>query len=163
MHKLPLRTMLLVAMLASSSLAFAAAPGQAAAPSGSSTATQQAARQPADLFGQLGLTDTQRASVRQLIRQNARQAGPEILTLRQKRMAFDNATPGSSQFKAAADDLAQADSAAARAQIQRQADLRTRIYELLTPAQRTKLATLLSERQQRMQQRRPANVPPASG
>lgn len=162
MHKLPIRSALLVAMLASSSFAFAAAPQQVAAPSTASTAPQQTARR-ADLFEQLGLTDTQRSSVRQLIQQNARQAAPEIQALRQKRMAFDNATPGSSQFKAAANDLAQAESTAARAQIQRQADLRTRIYELLTSAQRTKLANLLSERQQRMQQRRAANAPATSG
>jgi hypothetical protein len=43
------------------------------------------------------------------MQQNFQQARPQLETLNQKRMAFENATPGSSQFQAAADDLAQPD------------------------------------------------------
>ena len=152
-----MRSTLLAAMLACSSLAFAAAPQAASAPA---TPQAQPQRQSNDLFSQLGLTDAQRSSVRQLMQQNFQQARPEIQSLRQKRLAFDNATPGTSQFQSAANDLAQAESTAAHAQVLRQADLRTKIYNLLTSAQRTKLASLIQQRQQQMQQR--AAAPAAS-
>ena len=149
MRKPMIRSTLLAAMLACSPLAFAA-PQAASAPA---TAPQAQQRQPIDLFSQLGLTDAQRSSVRQLMQQNFQQARPEIQSLRQKRMAFDNATPGTSQFQSAANDLAQAESTAAHAQVLRQADLRTKVYNLLTSEQRTKLASLIQQRQQEMQQR----------
>jgi len=152
-----MRSTLLAAMLACSSLAFAAAPQAASAPA---TPQAQPQRQSNDLFSQLGLTDAQRSSVRQLMQQNFQQARPEIQSLRQKRLAFDDATPGTSQFQSAANDLAQAESTAAHAQVLRQADLGTKIYNLLTSAQRTKLASLIQQRQQQMQQR--AAAPAAS-
>lgn len=95
------------------------------------------------------------------MQQNSQQARPEIQLLRQKRLAFDNPTPGTSQFQSATSDLAAAESTVARDQVQRQADLRTRIYNLLTAEQRTKLASLVQQRQQEMQQRRKA-APAAS-
>ena len=153
-----IRSTLLAAMLACSPLAFAAAPQAASAPA---TSQAQHQRQPNDLFSQLGLTDGQRSSVRQLMQQNFQQARPEMQSLRQKRVAFDNATPGTSQFQSAANDLAQAESTAAHAQVLRQADLRTKVYNLLTSEQRTKLASLIQQRQQEMQQRRAA-APAAS-
>jgi Spy/CpxP family protein refolding chaperone len=82
-------------------------------------------------------------------------------SLMQKRLAFDNATPGTSQFQSTTSDLAAAESSAARDQVQRQADLRTKIYNLLTSEQRTKLASLVQQRQHEMQQRRSA-TPAAS-
>src|SRR6185437_8065096 len=158
MRKSMIRSTLLAAMLTCSSLAFAAAPQQAA--SGTSATAPRAHQQP-NLFDQLGLTDSQRSSVRQLMQQNFQQARPEMQTLGQKRMAFENATPGTSQFQSAANDLAQAESTAAHAQVLRQADLRTKVYNLLTSEQRTKLASLVKQRQQEMQQRRAA-APAAS-
>lgn len=158
MHKPMIRSTLLAAMLACSSLAFAAAPQATSAPAAAPRAQQQ--HQP-NLFDQLGLTDAQRTSVRQLMQQNFQQARPELQALQQKRVAFDNATPGTSQFQSAANDLAQSESSAAHAQVLRQADLRTKIYNLLTSEQRTKLASLVKQRQQEMQQRRSA-APAAS-
>lgn len=159
MRKSMIRATLLAAMLACSSLAFAAAPQQAA--SGTSATAPRAHQQP-NLFDQLGLTDSQRSSVRQLMQQTFQQARPEMQSLRQKRMAFENATPGTSQYQSAANDLAQAESSGAHAQVLRQADLRTKIYNLLTAEQRTKLASLVKQqRQQEMQQQRAA-APAAS-
>ena len=158
MRKPMIRSTLLAAMLACSPLAFAAAPQAASAPAAAPQSQQQ--RQPNDLFSQLGLTDAQRSSVRQLMQQNFQQARPEMQALQQKRLAFDNATPGTSQFQSAANDLAQAESTAVRAQVMRQADLRTKVYNLLTAEQRTKLASLVKQRQQEMQQR--AAAPAAS-
>jgi len=150
------RSTLLVAMLACSSLAFAAAPQ-----AGSAATAPQAQQQRPNLFDQLGLTDSQRSNVRKLMQENFQQARPEMQALRQKRQAFDNATPGTSPFQSAASDLAQAESSAAHAQVLRQADLRTKIYNLLTSEQRTKLASLVKQRQQEMQQQRAA-APAAS-
>lgn len=161
MRKPPIHSMLFAAVLACSPLAFAVAPQQAAPPDSQAASGAQDSRQHPDLFDQLGLTDAQRSSVRQLIQQSFQQAQPEMEALRQKRMAFDNATPGSSQFKAAANDLAETESSAVRAQVLRQADLRTRVYNLLTPEQRAKLTTLVSQRGQGTQPR-PANSPAAS-
>lgn len=149
-----IRSTLLAAVLACSTLAFAAAPQAASAPATAPQARQQ--RQPNGLFSQLGLTDSQRSGVRTLMQQNFQQARPQIQSLRQKRLAFDNATPGTSQFQSAANDLAQAESSAAHDQVLRQADLRTKIYNLLTAEQRTKLASLVKQRQQEMRQRRAA-------
>ena len=152
-----IRSTLLAAMLACSPLAFAAAPQAASAPTTTPRTHQQG--QP-NLFDELGLTDSQRSSVRQLMQQNFQQARPEMQALRQKREAFDNATPGTNQFQSVANDLAQAESTAAHAQVLRQADLRTKVYNLLTAEQRTKLASLVKQRQQEMQQR--AAAPAAS-
>jgi len=157
MRKPMIRSTLLAAMLACCPLAFAAAPQASSAPATAPRAQQQRPT----LFDQLGLTESQRTSVRQLMQQNFQQARPEMQTLGQKRMAFENATPGTSQFQSAANDLASAESTAAHDQVMRQADLRTKIYNLLTAEQRTKLASLISQRQQEMQQRRAA-APAAS-
>jgi Spy/CpxP family protein refolding chaperone len=159
MRKSMIRSTLLASLLACSSLAFAATPQQTAAP-GTSAAAPRAQQRPS-LFDQLGLTDAQRTSVRQLMQQNFQQARPEMQSLMQKRLAFDNATPGTSQFQSTTSDLAAAESSAARDQVQRQADLRTKIYNLLTSEQRTKLASLVQQRQHEMQQRRSA-APAAS-
>jgi len=169
MHKFHLRSAVLAAALACSSLAFAAAP-----PSAGTAATGMS--QPAKhrgghhmnghhmkLLDQLNLSDTQRTSVHQLFQQNFEQARPEMQTLRQKRMAFDNATPGSAAYQSAANDLAQAESNAAHAQVLRQAALRTKIYDLLTPEQRTQYATLRAQHRTKMKQWRESHMQKRSG
>lgn len=161
MRKPKIRSTLLAAALACSSLAFAAAPQQTAPSSGTAAAPRAHQQRQPNLFDQLGLTDSQRSNVRKLMQENFQQARPEMQALRQKREAFDNATPGTSPFQSAATNLAQAESSAAHDQVLRQADLRTKIYNLLTSEQRTKLASLVKQRQQEMQQRR-ATAPAAS-
>lgn len=103
-----IRSTLPASLLTCSFIAFATAPQQTAPQGSAATPNTQAKRAP-NLFDELGLTETQRSSVRQLMQQNFQQARPQLETLNQKRMAFENATPGSSQFQAAADDLAQPD------------------------------------------------------
>lgn len=162
MHKFHLRPAVLAAALACSSLAFAAAPP----PAGSATTGMS---QPGrgghqmNLFDQLNLTDAQRTSVRQLFQQHFEQARPEMQALRQKRMAFDNAIPGSSAYQSTANDLAQAESSAAHAQVLRQAALRTKIYNLLTPEQRTQYATLRAQHEAKMKQWRESHMQKRSG
>lgn len=159
MRKPLLRSTLLAAVLASSPLALAAVP-PAPGTSGKAAASQHAGHRGGHAMGildQLGLTDSQRTQVRQLLEQAFAQARPEMQALRQKRMAFDNATPGSQAYQTAAADLAQAESNAARAQVMRQADLRTKIYNLLTPEQRSRYASLRTQREARMKQWREAH------
>jgi Spy/CpxP family protein refolding chaperone len=165
MHKFHLRSAVLAAAIACSSLAFAAAPPPAGT---ATTGTSQPGKHRGgghhmNLFDQLDLTDTQRTSVRQLFQQNFEQARPEMQALRQKRMAFDNATPGSAAYQRAANDLAQAESSAAHAQVLRQAELRTRIYNLLTPEQRMQYATLRAQHEAKMKQWRESHMRKRTG
>lgn len=164
MHTFHLRSAVLAAALACSSLAFAAAPPPAGtATTGTSQHAKHRDGHHMKLFDQLNLTDTQRTSVRQLFRQNFEQARPEMQALREKRMAFDNATPGSAAYQSAANDLARAESNAAHAQVLRQAALRTKIYDLLTPEQRTQYATLRAQHRTKMKQWRESHMQKPSG
>ena len=164
MHVSILRPAVLATALACTSLAFAAAPPPAgAATTGTSQPAKHRGGHHMKLFDQLNLSETQRASVHQLFQQNFEQARPEMQALRQKRMAFDNATPGSAAYQSAANDLAQAESNAAHAQVLRQAALRTKIYDLLTPVQRTQYATLRAQRQAKMKQWRESHMQKRAG
>jgi Spy/CpxP family protein refolding chaperone len=160
----------LASTLVCSPLAFAAANPPAGSTAGGAAAKSG---QPADRAGrmgmldQLGLTDAQRTSIRQILRQSFEQTRPEMQALRQKELAFETATPGSPAYQTATSDLAQAESNAAHAQVLRQAALRTRIYNQLTPAQRAKLAGLQAQREAKIKQwresrRRNAPAPAAS-
>lgn len=167
MRKSIFRSTLLAVAIGGTSLAFAATAQQAAPanPAGNQSAQQQ--NQRTSLLDELGLTDKQKDSVRQLVQQSIAQAQPEMQSLQQKRIALENATPGSSQYQSAANDLANAESTAVRAQVLRQADLGTKIYNLLTKEQRAKFETLRAQRQQQMrqmeqQQRSGAQQPAAS-
>lgn len=106
------------------------------------------------MLDKLNLSATQKTSVQQLMQQDFEQAKPALQSLRQQRMAFENATPGSADYQADANNLAQAESNAAHDRVLREADMRSKIYNILTPEQRTQLASLRAEHQQKMQQRR---------
>ncbi|HJR14978.1 MAG TPA: Spy/CpxP family protein refolding chaperone [Rhodanobacteraceae bacterium] len=156
MHSFPFRTAVFAAALACAPLAFAAAPPSV----GSTTGMSQSAKHHGDhhMFDQLDLSATQRTSVQQLFQQNFEQARPEMQALRQKQAAFENATPGSTAYQSAANDLAQAESNAAHARVLRQAELRTKIYNLLTPEQRTQYATLRAQHEAKMKQWRGSHM-----
>ncbi|HEX5961656.1 MAG TPA: Spy/CpxP family protein refolding chaperone [Rhodanobacteraceae bacterium] len=110
------------------------------------------------LLRQLDLTDTQRASVHQLMQQSFEQAHSGMQALHEKRMAFEKAVPGSAGYQAAANELAEAESSAAHARVLREADLRAKIHDLLTPAQRTQLANLREQRETKMKQWRESRM-----
>lgn len=155
----------LAAALVCSPLAFAATNPPVATSAGTNAATrtghQQHGRHAGRMMGmldQLDLTDTQRTSIRQMLRQNFEQARPDMQALRQKELAFESATPGSSAYQTATNDLAQAESNAAHARVLRQAELHTKIYNELTPAQRTKLASIRSQREAKIKQWRESHV-----
>lgn len=94
---------------------------------------------------QLNLSDSQKASVKELVKASHEQLKPQFEALRSQRQAFNAATPGSPEFQSAATGLAQAESAAAGARVQQQAELRTQIYNLLSDAQKAQLKTLQAQ------------------
>ncbi len=101
-------------------------------------------------FRKLDLTDAQRSSIRELTRASFQQAKPAWKALRQKRMALHETTPGSAAYQRAANDLASAEANAASTRVLRRADLQAKIHDILTPAQRTRLADLRAKRIERM-------------
>lgn len=106
------------------------------------------------VYANLDLSVTQRKQMRGLARATFRQLHTQRLALQQKRAAFARATPGSAQYQAAVNDWAHAAAALTLASVQDRAAQRTRIYALLTPAQRTQLATLIAARQERVEWKR---------
>lgn len=165
MKKAILRSSLLAAAMGFSSLAFAATGVQAtdASPPAPSSSQMQHGmhhgtwhhhgddRGSMRELGKLDLAATQRTDIQQMMREDHAEARPQMKALMQKRMAFDNGTPGSADYQTAAEQLAQAEGQAAQSRVTREAALRTKIYNELTPQQRTKLASLRSERRARMQ------------
>lgn len=162
-------TTALAAALALSPLAMAAAAAPAqSAPSASSAGPQAPQRR--SILEELDLTPAQQASIRETMQQNFQQLRPQMQTLGQKRQAFENATPGSSGYQSAVNDLAQAEADFAKAQTLREGEVRSKVYALLTPTQRTKLKNLIAEQKAQVAKMRQAQgqgtggsaAPPAS-
>ena len=100
----------------------------------------------------LNLSDAQRAQIKQLTKQNFEQLKPQMQAVRQQRKTFESMDPTASGYQAAANTLAQAEANMARARVLQRASLRTQVYNLLTPAQRSQLVAMREQRQARMQQ-----------
>ena len=110
------------------------------------------------LYEQLNLSDAQRTQIKQLMQQNFAQAKPQMQALRQARQAFEAAAPGTADYQTAASNLAEAEADAARTRTTHRANLRAQIYQLLTPEQRTQLASLQAERKAQRQQWRQSHM-----
>lgn len=110
------------------------------------------------MYDQLNLSDAQRSQIKQLMQQNFAQAKPQMQALRQARKAFEAAAPGSADYQTAASNLAEAEADAARTRTTNRANLRAQIYQLLTPEQRTQLASLQAERKAQRQQWRESHM-----
>lgn len=104
------------------------------------------------MYKQLNLSDTQRTQIKQMMQQGRAQAKPQMHALRQARQAFEAATPGTATYQTAASNMAEAEADAARTRATQRADLRAQIYQVLTPEQRSQLASLQAQRQARIQQ-----------
>lgn len=162
MRKPFLRITALTAAIACAPLAFAIAPPPDSAPAASGSAQpmwqrggqmhMRHGRGGMGMFRQLDLTDAQRADIRKIREADMQQMRDGMQKLHEQRTAFMNATPGTPAYRSATDVLAKAEAAAAQARVVREADVHTKIYNVLTPAQRTKLASLRAERQAKMQQ-----------
>ncbi|WP_266168938.1 Spy/CpxP family protein refolding chaperone [Dyella subtropica] len=103
-------------------------------------------------LNKLNLTDAQRASIKQLMKNSFEQNKSQRQNLRQQRAAFEAMTPDQAGYQSAAASLAQAEAAATQTRVQQHAALRAQIYALLTPAQKAQVAAMKAERQARKQQ-----------
>lgn len=171
MHRRIFRTTALATAIAFSSLAFAAGAAPAQSTPATSSAQPQVQAQQHSILEELKLTATQQSTIRETMQQNFSQLRPQMQAVTQKREAFENATPGSSGYQTAVNNLAQAEADFARARTLREGALRGKINGVLTPVQRTKLKNLLAEQKARVQQMRQAaqaqhaagnSAPPAS-
>ena len=96
---------------------------------------------------ELNLSDTQKASVKQLFQQSHAQLKPQLQTLRTDREALIAATPGTAAYQTAATNLAQDASTAASARVQSETALVTQVYGLLSDTQKAQWATLQAQHQ----------------
>ncbi len=103
-------------------------------------------------LGKLNLTDSQRDNIKQLSKQGFEQLKPQMETLHQQREAFETMEPTASGYQTAANNLATAEANMVRARVLQEASLRAQIYNVLTPAQRSQLATIRAQHEARMQQ-----------
>mgnify|MGYP001548712287 CR=1 FL=1 len=110
------------------------------------------------MYDQLNLSDAQRTQIKQLTQQDFAQAKPQMQALRQAREAFEAAAPGTAGYQTAASNLAEAEADAARTRTTNRANLRAQVYQVLTPAQRTQLASLRAEHKAQMQQWRESHT-----
>jgi Spy/CpxP family protein refolding chaperone len=117
----------------------------------------------------LDLTDAQKASIKQIVKNSFASTKTQRQALFQQRKAFESLTPDQAGYQAAADRLAQAEADAAKARVEQQASVRAQIYGVLTSAQKMQLASLQAQREQRMQEwkefraQHRAETSPASG
>lgn len=110
------------------------------------------------MYDQLNLSDAQRAQIKQLTQQDFAQAKPQMQALRQARQAFESTAPGTADYQTAASNLAEAEADAARTRTTNRANLRAQIYQVLTPAQRTQLASIRADHKAKMQQWRESHT-----
>jgi len=110
---------------------------------------------------ELGLTDAQKASIKQIVQAAYQQMKPQMQALRQQHEALETATPGTAAYQTATTSLAQAAATAASAHVQEEATVRAQIYAVLTDAQKTQLAGLIQQREARIAQWQAAHPAPA--
>ncbi|MBK7252024.1 MAG: Spy/CpxP family protein refolding chaperone [Gammaproteobacteria bacterium] len=103
-------------------------------------------------FEKLNLSDSQKASIKQIMQNSFAEGKGRREALIQQRQAFAAMQPTDPGYQAAADSLAQAEGAAATARVQQMAGVRAQVHAVLTPAQQTQLASMKAERQTRRQQ-----------
>lgn len=156
------RTTALAAAIALAPLAMAAGAAHAQSAPSTSAAKPEAPAARHSILDELNLTEAQQSSIREMMQQNFQQLRPQLQSLTQKRQAFENATPGSSGYQSAVDDLARAEADFAKARVLREGTVRSKVYELLTPTQRTRLKELMAEQQARIEKMRQAQQPPGS-
>jgi len=147
-------SMIVAAAVGGSSLALAAAGGPGMGQSHGEHGGMMAMQHGMDMhdYAQLDLSDAQHASIKQIMQQSHAQTKPQMKSLQQQHEALEAMDPTSSGYQAAANSFAQAAAEATRAHVLEAATLRARIYGILTPAQRSQLATMRAQHQAREQQ-----------
>lgn len=100
----------------------------------------------------LNLTDTQKASIKQIMHGSFSQNKTQREALRQQRDAFRSMTPDQVGYQAAASRLAQAEGDAMQQRVIQRATIQAKIYALLTPTQKAQMATMKTEHEARKAQ-----------
>jgi len=104
--------------------------------------------------GQLGLTEAQRAQVRQLVQRRRTEMRPLMVQVRSaqevQRQAVETLPVDEARIRAAAQELAQAQGELAV----QQARLQSEVYALLTPEQQERARQVRAERDARVRERR---------
>lgn len=100
----------------------------------------------------LNLSDAQKASIKQIMKSSFERNKDQRQALRQQRDAFEAMKPTDPGYQAAATSLAQAEGAATTARVQQMANVRAQVYNVLTPAQQSQLASMKAQQQARRQQ-----------
>jgi Spy/CpxP family protein refolding chaperone len=97
------------------------------------------------LYSQLGLTAEQKASIKSIFQA----AKPQLQTLHQQAQAnhlkLQQATPGGANYSATVAEVAQENATLASQRTTQSEEIRTQIYAVLTPTQKTQLATLQAQ------------------
>ncbi len=94
----------------------------------------------------LDLTDSQHAQIREFVKAGHERSDAARSAGRDLHHRYLLAVPGTTEFRALTAQVADAEAAEARNRVQEQADVRTQIYGVLTPAQKKKLAEELANR-----------------
>jgi Spy/CpxP family protein refolding chaperone len=97
------------------------------------------------MLHQLDLSTDQRDQIHALIEGAFKDFHAERASLRQMHHQVMVTPPDSPDFAPAVSQLADAEANAARARVQRHAELKTKIYAILTDAQKAKLADLIAQ------------------
>ncbi|MGH8192298.1 MAG: Spy/CpxP family protein refolding chaperone [Rhodanobacteraceae bacterium] len=171
MHRRIFRTTALAAALAFSSVAFTAGAAAAQSTPSATAAAPHSQASTHSVLEELNLTEAQQSTIRETMQRNFQALRPQMQAVTQKREAFANVTPGTSGYQSTVNDLAQAEADLAKSETLRQGAFRAKVYNVLTPAQRTKLKSLLAEQRARVKKMREAtrvqraaggSAPPAS-
>lgn len=94
----------------------------------------------------LDLSDAQRTQIKGFFEAGREQGKASRDAMFQLHRSYDLAVPGSKEFSTLTTRLADAEANEARNRVQKMAELRTQVYGVLTPEQRSKLATELANR-----------------
>lgn len=143
MRKTMILSIILATALGGSTLALAAPGGQAGG-AGFEGGWQHHGQHEGRMFAfrGLNLTDTQKASIKQIIQQSFAQLKPQMQAVRQQRQAFEALSPSASGYQAAAASLAQAEANLTSARITTRAAATAQIYNtVLTSTQQSEFAS----------------------
>jgi len=144
----------LIATLALSGVVFA---GQGPAPEGHGHGRHGPGRGGPYLheLRELDLSDAQRTQIKGFFEAGREQGQASREAQRELHRSYDLAVPGSSEFRTLTAKLADAEAAEARERVLKTAELRSQVYGVLTPAQRTQLAAELAKRPEPSEERGP--------
>lgn len=96
-------------------------------------------------LSQLGLSDTQKQSIRQIMDGHQKAMNGFHESEHQQHQAFIQLDPSASDYATQVGDLAEQAAALAAQRVQEFAVIKSQIHAVLTPAQRTRLASLLQD------------------